>query len=131
MSRKILKVLISILFLIVAAVAAILSIKSFFPELLEQQKEKYGVGPIMETHARKTPAFKKDVQGNNNEVKPVVVTRPIPEDRHLRKYGVAPIENSAFITYQDKDDLTDKYGVVPVSEFDGLSDDLKKDLKGE
>ena len=103
MSRKILKVLISILFLIVAAVAAILSIKSFFPELLEEIK--YGLKHIVEEPARKTPAFKKDNLENNKEVKRVVVT--MPEDRDLMKYGVAPQRPP----YREQGE---KYGVAPV-----------------
>ncbi|MBO7605707.1 MAG: hypothetical protein J6S61_04515 [Elusimicrobiaceae bacterium] len=115
MSRKILKVLISILFLIVAAVAAILSIKSFFPELLEEIK--YGLKHIVEEPARKTPAFKKDNQGNNHEVKPVVVTplRPIPLQRppyrgDENKYGVAPVNKLGLYIA----DVESKYGVAPV-----------------
>ena len=98
MSRKILKVLISILFLAVAVVAAILSIKSFFPELLEQVK--YGVKHIIGEPARKTPAFKKDVQ----EQKPIVT----PNYREGKKYGVAPVQVPPY------KDMRSKYGVAPV-----------------
>ena len=116
MSRKILKVLISILFLIVAAVAAILSIKSFFPELLEQVK--YGVKHIVGEPTKKTPAFKKDVQGNK-----IPLQDPFAEGR---KYGVASVERTNPLNYQggiyaDEPvqrppyrEQGEKYGVSPV-----------------
>ena len=100
MSRKILKILISILFLIVAAVAAVLGIKSFFPELMGTEI-KYGVKPTQQIPTHKTPAFKKDEQ----EQKPRVTIPPTNE----RKYGVAPIQRPPY-----REDMTDKYGVVPV-----------------
>ena len=98
-SRRILKVLISILFLAVAAVAAVLSIKSFFPELFEQVK--YGVKPVGIEPALKTPALKKDEQ----EQKP----RVTPNYQEGKKYGVAPIQRPPY-----REDMTDKYGVAPV-----------------
>ena len=119
MNRKILKILISLLFLVVAAVAAILSIKSFFPELLEQVK--YGVKRIVGEPARKTPAFKKDKQeqdrratdlefaykmGRKYGVDPVDMP-PINYGRS--EYGVAPVEMPPY-----REDMTDKYGVAPV-----------------
>ncbi|MBO4707395.1 MAG: hypothetical protein J5594_02405 [Elusimicrobiaceae bacterium] len=134
MSRKILKVLISILFLAAAAVAAVFSIKSFFPELFEQVK--YGVKRIVGEPARKTPAFKKDNLENNNEVKPVGVqtsspntlkrppyrrdvtgaygvapVRPIDVGR--AKYGVAPVRPIPVY-----DDNTEKYGVAHIQKLE-------------
>ena len=49
MVRKIVKIFISLLFLAVAAVAALFAIKTFLPELSET--EKYGVEPIDEIEA--------------------------------------------------------------------------------
>ena len=109
MSRKILKVLISILFLIVAAVAAILSIKSFFPELLDEHP-KYGVTPEQKISARKTPAFKKDNKDNK-----VPLQDPFAAGR---KYGVASVEKVNALEHVAipayREDMTDKYGVAPV-----------------
>ncbi len=102
MSRKILKVLISILFLIVAAVAAILGIKNFFPGSNQQRN------PNSTIPARKTPAFKKDVQGNK-----IPLQDPFAEGR---KYGVAPVErvNALEADMPYIDDGSSKYGVAPV-----------------
>lgn len=126
MSRKILKVLISILFLAAAAVAAVFSIKSFFPELFEQVK--YGVKHIIGEPARKTPAFKKDEQeqepriaiaptnGRKYGVAPVDMP-PINYGRS--KYGVAPVrnyENKVIVEPEDIDADIPKYGVLPVED---------------
>lgn len=100
MSRKILKVLISLLFLAVAAVAALFAIKNFFPELTTEQP-KYGVKNVGVDSTKKTPAFKKDEQ----EQKP----RITPNYREGKKYGVAPVEIPPY-----REDMTDKYGVAPV-----------------
>lgn len=110
MSRKILKIIISLLFLAVAAVTALLGIKNFMPDLFETPK--YGTKPVSENSARKTPAFKKDKpeqEKNNEEPRPVY--RQIPEDM-TDKYGVAPVRPIKPVPYQDA--IEAKYGVAPV-----------------
>ena len=139
MSRKILKIIISLLFLAVAAVAALLGIKNFFPDLFEQVK--YGVKHIVGEPARKTPAFKKDKpeqEKNNEEPRPVY--RQIPEDM-TDKYGVAPVQRVNKLPpgsgagkygvapvqrppYRDQDE---KYGVAPIYELEELDKDLQKE----
>lgn len=147
MNRKILKILISLLFLVVAAVAAILSIKSFFPELLEQVK--YGVKRIVGEPARKTPAFKKDNQEQNSQIDPVqlapvenafaegrkygVAPVQVPPYKDMRsKYGVAPVQRQnidAFIPGSNEDIYTEAYGVAPIDYEEELlkQQNLKKD----
>ncbi len=115
MSRKILKVLISLLFLAVAAVAAVLGIKNFFPGSTQQRN------PNSIIPARKTPAFKKDKQEqekNNEEPRPVY--RQIPEDM-TDKYGVAPVNNLSVEQQKQiereikmREQYVTKYGVAPV-----------------
>ena len=82
MSRKILKILISLLFLAAAAVTAVFSIKSFFPRLWNNQEKpnsfldfelKYGVGPIQEEE-RVLPTIDKDgfpIQENRMLAQPI------------------------------------------------------------
>lgn len=106
-SRKILKIIISLLFLAVAAVAAVLGITSFFPDLFTTPK--YGTKPVSENSARKTPAFKKDKQEEKNNEEPMPVYRQIPDDM-TDKYGVAPVNNIRF----DISSGPSKYGVMPV-----------------
>ncbi|MBO7605463.1 MAG: hypothetical protein J6S61_03250 [Elusimicrobiaceae bacterium] len=45
MKRKISKILISLLFLIIIALAAVFAVKTFIPDLFETEK-KYGVRPV-------------------------------------------------------------------------------------
>ena len=45
MKRKISKILISLLFLIIIALATVFAVKTFMPDLFETE-EKYGVGPV-------------------------------------------------------------------------------------
>ena len=104
MSRKILKVLISLLFLAVAAVAALLGIKNFMPDLFETPK--YGTKPVSENSAHKTPAFKKDKQENR-----VPLQDPLSEGR---KYGVAPVQR---VNKLPPGSGAGKYGVAPVNQL--------------
>ena len=109
------KIIISLLFLAVAAVAALLGITSFFPELFEQVK--YGVKHIVGEPARKTPAFKKDKQENRVPIQdPLSEGRkygvaPVRDDRIMLKYGVAPtLYPSRTLMYEHES----KYGVEPI-----------------
>ena len=104
MSRKVLKISISLLFLAVAAVAAVLSIKNFMPDLFDQVKYGVknidGVKYIAGEPTHKTPAFKKDKQ----EQEP----RVTPNYQEGKKYGVAPIKRPP---YREQGE---KYGVAPI-----------------
>lgn len=119
-SRKILKVLISLLFLAAAAVAAVLSITSFFPELFEEIK--YGLKHIVEEPTKKTPAFKKDEQEQKPRVTPnyqegkkygVAPVRPIKPVPIEAKYGVAPVQRAKMEKEMRALNVS-KYGVAPV-----------------
>jgi len=91
-SKKILKLLISLLFLAATAVAAVFAIKSFFPRLWNSQEKpnsfldfeaKYGVGPIQEEE-RVLPTIDKDgfpIQENRMLAQPIEPN----SDKNLKK----------------------------------------------
>lgn len=97
MARKIVKIFISLLFLAVAAVAALFAIKTFLPSLSEQPK--YGVKPVE----------MEEIEFIEEET--VDTPRPVSRDDMTDKYGVAPIR-----LYPRREDRSpaSKYGVAPV-----------------
>lgn len=86
MTRTILKVLISLLFLAVSAIAAIFAIKHFMGESMT---EKYGIEPIEYNYDDFKPEEKQV-----KEEKPIKLAPVEFAMKEGRKYGVAPIQMS-------------------------------------
>lgn len=129
MTRKIVKILISLLFLAVTALAAVFAIKNFLPDLFERES-KYGVRPISVSIPDETlnapvitPSEEEMKRRLAAEDKYGVapIRRPVPSRIEESKYGVAPVrrkpsqEEMKKLQEEEKRDAYElKYGVAPI-----------------
>ena len=121
MSRKILKILISVLFLAVAALVAVaFAIKTFMPDLFETPK--YGVGPVKWDFEVEEPAGKPVYEENLRDDSSWEEMKRLQEEEIQRrlasedKYGVAPIRRHVLepSKYGPGHIRDSKYGVAPI-----------------